>query len=182
MEVEEEEYQGQQNQGQESPETQGPSISGALSIVKTLLSDPTFLMTVTQEQKKLRFKSHQNQDSRTQNPNTAALEGALRRIENKGRDTGFSAGEIDSVAELACRLSEDTGMLCKRVFIAAVPNSTVNAMTVIKVMGHVNGIPLKCKLVVLEWILAVWDAIADKPKLRPLYFAFFHLINYESLM
>lgn len=178
MDIEEDNQQvEQQNQ-----EVQGASIDGALSIVKTLLSDPTFLITVMQEQKKRRFKSHQKQDAQSQNPNTAALEGALAIIENKGRNTGFSAGEIDSVAMLACGLSEDTGMLCKRMFIAAVPNGTVDPMTIIKVMGYVNGIPLKCKLVALEWILAVWDAITDVSKLKPLYFAFFHLINYESLM
>lgn len=181
MEVEEE----QEQQQQQETVVEGPSISGAVSIVKTLLSDPTFLVTVTQEQKKLRFKSRQQlqqQEGRGLSPSTSALEGALKRIEDKGRDTGFSAGEVDSVAELACRLSEDSGALCKRAFVAAVPNGAVDARTVIKVMGYVNGIPLKCKLVALEWILAVWDAVADKIKLKPLYFAFFHLVNYESLM
>lgn len=117
-----------------------------------------------------------------------ALEKAISEIEAHGKASGFDEAGVASVVALACEAAvsdlASTQAMCARLFAAAIPRATVSQDTVVSLVGAANGMPSRSRLACLEWLLAVWPALSPAAirSLSRCYFAFFHWLQYDSLL
>lgn len=109
-------------------------------------------------------------------------ESALRRLEEEGSLNGFTADTLDKLISVTHDIRNPATLA--RLFQAAKPVGVVKSRTAVDLLAGVPSLPCACQKEILNWLIAIWDAIEPSatPLLFKLYFIPFKLMEYEALL